>query len=176
MNDFFMQGLWHPLLTPSHLVVMVALGLLAGQQGVGHVKAVVPVFLMAVCAVLGLTILHLIWPDAGSWLLILALMTGLLIIMKTELPVWFLLVLAVAAALLVGLESAAPRIPGLRGTKVYAFLGGTALSATLVVTLSSMPGLLLRNVLDGVPLRVLGAWITAGAALVLALKVSSFSL
>jgi urease accessory protein len=176
MSDFFWQGLVHPLLMPAHLIVLIALGLLAGQQGGAQLKGVLPVFMATVFGGVGLTLLQAWRLDFESWLLVLALIMGVLIILRLQLSVWLLVVLAIPAALLVGLDSAAPRIPGLRGVKVYALLAGSALSASLVVIVSSLPGLLLRQVLEGIPVRVLGAWITAGAALVLALKISNVSL
>lgn len=176
MMDFFWQGLLHPLLMPAHLLLLIALGLLAGQQGAAHVKATLLVFVAAIVCGVGLTLVSSLRVDFDSWLLVLALLTGVLIVLRPALLVWLLMVLAVLAALVIGLDSAAPRIPGLRGMKVQALLGGTALSAVLVVIAVSVPGLWLRRVLEGIPLRVLGAWITAGAALVLALKISNISL
>ncbi|MEZ5477039.1 MAG: HupE/UreJ family protein [Thiolinea sp.] len=37
MMNFFEQGLLHPLAASAHLIVLLALGLLAGQQGRGCV-------------------------------------------------------------------------------------------------------------------------------------------
>lgn len=173
MIDFFWQGLVHPLLMPSHLIVLIALGLLAGQQGWAHVKTVVPLFVLAVFCGVGLTLVLTLRLEFDLWLLVMALVTGALIILRLELPVWLLWVLVIAAAVVIGLDSAAPRVPGLRGVKVQAFLAGTALSASSVVIISSLTGLALRNVLEGIPVRVLGAWITAGALLVLALKLTN---
>ncbi len=175
MMDFFWQGLLHPLLMPSHLILLIALGLLAAQQGAAHVKTLLPVFIVAIICGVGLTLVTHPRINFDSWLLVSALLTGLLVVLRLKLPVWPLAVLALVAALLIGLDSAAPRIPGMRGMKVQALLGGTALSAVLVVLTVSVPGLLLRRVLEGIPLRVLGAWITAGAALVLALKMSNMN-
>lgn len=173
MMDFFVQGLMHPLLMPEHLMVLIALGLLAGQQGLVSVKTTVPLSVIAIFCSVGLTLLLTLRFDFEVWLLLLALFMGLLIVVRPGLPVWLLIIVAMAVALLVGLDSAAPRIPGLRGMKVQALLGGTALSAGLVVIASSLLGLAVRNVLEGIPLRVLGAWITAGAMLVLALSVTN---
>lgn len=173
MAEFFWQGLLHPFAMPAHLMVLVALGLLAGQQGRAHVKSAVPVFLVAVCCGVGLTLLMKLSLDFELWLLVTALVSGTLIVLRPGLPVWWLVVLAVLSALLVGLDSAAPRIPGLRGIKVQALLAGTALSAGLVVIVSSLTGLAVRRVLEGIPVRVLGAWITAGALLVLTLKMTN---
>ncbi len=176
MLNFFWEGLLHPWGMPSHLMLLIALGLLAGQQGIGHVKATTPLFLLAVFCSVGLTLLVTLRLEFDLWLLMMALVTGLLIVLRLRLPVWLLMVLAVVTALVVGLDSAAPRIPGLRGIKVQALLAGTALSASLAVIVSSLAGLALRNVLEGIPVRVLGAWITAGALLVLALKLTNTTL
>lgn len=176
MFDFFWQGLVHPWVMPSHLMLLIALGLLAGQQGAGYIKAVVPAFLLAAFCGVGLTLLLTLRLEFDVWLLVMALVSGTLLVLRLGLSVWLLLVLAVVAAVVVGLDSAAPRIPGLRGMKVHALLAGTALSASLAVIISSLAGLALRNVLEGIPVRVLGAWITAGALLVLTLKLTGTAL
>lgn len=104
MSDFFWQGLVHPLLMPAHLIVLIALGLLAGQQGGQQLKGVLPVFMATVFGGVGLTLLQAWRLDFESWLLVLALIMGVLIILRLQLSVWLLVVLAIPAALLVGLD------------------------------------------------------------------------
>ncbi len=57
MLNFFWEGLLHPWGMPSHLMLLIALGLLAGQQGIRHVKTVTPLFLLAIFCSVGLTLL-----------------------------------------------------------------------------------------------------------------------
>lgn len=177
MTEFFVQGLWHPLLMPAHLVVLIALGLLAGQQGTPHLKTVLIGLFAALVTGTSLTLVTRFKLEYELILLVLAMVAGVLVVLRLNLPRWPLLVLAILAGLCIGLESAAPRIPGLRGTKVYALLAGTVLSSSVLALLVGLVSSLLRHWLEGIALRVLGAWITAGALLVLALNLNkSFGL
>ena len=67
------------------------------------------------------------------------------------------------------MDSTVPRIPGLQPAKIYAHLTGSGLFATGLLVIISGIALALRNLLDGVILRILGAWSTAGAVLVVTL-------
>ncbi|MEZ5477040.1 MAG: hypothetical protein R3E95_06005 [Thiolinea sp.] len=112
------------------------------------------------------------WPYMPL-LLLCALLSGLLVMLRLTLACGWVLLLAAVAGVLIGLDSAAPQIPGLRGDKVYVLLAGTVCAAVLLNMVASLLALALRRVLDGVPLRVLGAWISAGALLVLALSLKT---
>nr|CAA6802721.1 MAG: Unknown protein [uncultured Thiotrichaceae bacterium] len=173
MFDFFMKGVVHPLVTPEHLIVLVALGLLVGQQGWKHARVTLPVFVVMAFVGVALTLFVILRMEFYMGLLAIALVVGTLVVLRLDLPLLLLLVLTMVGAVVVGLDTDVPRIPGLRGMKVHVLLGGAALSSSLVVLISSVIGLSLRNVLEGIPVRVLGAWITAGAVLVLALKLTN---
>lgn len=173
MMDFFVQGLLHPLAMPAHLITLIAVGLLAGQQGFSHVRATLVAVLITLAGSSAFTLVNRIsWDYFETGLLIMAAVCGMLVLLRLKLSVWLVVIAGVFAAVLVGLDSAAPRIPGLRGNKVYALLTGTVLSAATLTMLCSLIALLFRNVFGGIALRVLGAWITAGACLVLALFLS----
>ncbi|MGB0846686.1 MAG: HupE/UreJ family protein [Thiolinea sp.] len=169
MSEFFLQGLLHPVFMPAHLILLLALGLLAGQQGAGAVKIVGGILLLSLALACGSTLQWRLRIELEISLLLSAMLIGSLVILRLELPRWPLLLLALLTGVLIGLDSAAPRIPGLRGAKVYALLAGTTLSSCVISLICGLFALMVRNLLEGIVIRVLGAWITAGAVLVLAL-------
>jgi len=171
MSDFFLQGVLHPLVMPAHLILLIALGLLAGQQSGRAVRASCVILLLSLIAACMATLQLRLRLELEIALLLSAMIAGGLVALRLKLPIWPVLLLALVAGALVGLDSSAPRIPGLRGNKVHVLLAGTTLSAVSVSLICGLFALMVRNLLEGIVLRVLGAWITAGALLVLALYV-----
>jgi len=171
--NFFEKGLMHPMAVPTQLIAVFALGLLLGQQGWLHIRIVLPVFLVSISAALIMTRFQSASWDPEMVLLPLAAVTGLLLTLKRR---WFLtvsLVIAIVIAIVIGMDSSVPIIPGLQARKIYASLVGTGLSVFGLLTLVTLIAFVLRNLLQGVILRILGAWSTAGAALVLALLLAN---
>jgi len=112
--------------------------------------------------------------QTASWnaelvLLPLAAITGILVVLKWELPVMIPVCIAILVAIVIGMDSSVPRIPGLQSAKIYAHLTGSGIFVSAIMATISAIALLLRNLLAGVILRVLGAWSTAGAILVVTL-------
>lgn len=168
-TNFFMQGLSHPLMIPAQLIVTFSLGLLLGQQGWKHLRVVLPLFVVVLAAALVMTRYQSASWNSESILLPLAAITGVLVILKLQLPVIVTAFLAIAAAFVIGMDSAVPMIPGLQVRKIYANLAGSGVSVFGILLIISVIAWSVRNLLQGIALRVLGAWATAGAVLVLAL-------
>lgn len=169
MNTFFQQGFWHFLQAPAHLIVLFGLGLLLGQQAGRALRSGLAVFALALLAGLLLTQVFTAGWKHDIVLLILAVSMGGLLAVRLELPLWVVGLLAGVAGILIGIDSAPSLIPGMKATKTYAALAGSALSASLAVLLLALPALPLRKLLDGIILRVLGSWVVASALMVLAL-------
>ncbi len=169
MSQFFLQGFWHFLQAPAHIIVLFGMGLLSGQQGNRGFRFGLLVFIGSILAGLLLTqILTLAWKH-DVVLLSLALVVGGLLAWRLKLPAWSIALLAVVAGILIGIDSAPSVIPGMRDSMTYASLAGTALSTSLAVFLLALPAFLLRLPLNGIILRVLGSWVTASAMMVLVL-------
>lgn len=169
MSTFFLQGFWHFLQAPGHIIVLFGLGLFLGQQGGRGMRVGVSAFVLATLT--GLVLTQVVIPGGrlDIVLLTLAAIIGGLLALKLELPAWFVGLLAGAAGILIGIDSAPSLIPGMKAMKVYAALAGSAASTALVVVLLALPALLLRLPLQGIILRVLGSWVVASALMVLAL-------
>ena len=168
-TSFFVKGLNHPLMVPAHLIALFALSLLLGQQGWRAARVVIPVFIIALSSALVMTRYQTATWDAELTLLPIAALTGILVVLKWKLPILLPLCIAILVAVVIGMDSSVPRIPGLQSAKIYAHLAGSGVIVSGLLIIVSAIAFFLRNLLAGVILRVLGAWATAGAILVVTL-------
>ena len=168
-TNFFMKGFYHPMMVPAHIIALFALGILLGQQGWQTVRVALPAFIVTLVVSLIMTRYQSATWNAELVLLPLAAVTGLLIVFKLNLGPIAPSLIAIVAAVVIGMDSAVPRIPGLQTAKIYSHLTGSGIFASTLLLLISLIALALRRVLDGVILRILGAWSTAGAVLVVTL-------
>lgn len=166
-TNFFLKGLYHTMMVPAHLIILFALGLLSGQQGLKTTKSLIPVFTGVLGISLVITRYHAAFWNAEWLLLALAVVTSILVILKLNVKKVVSLTIAVLSAVVIGMDSAAPIIPGLQPTKIFAHLAGSGIFSSLLLLLICLLSLALRKLFDGVILRVLGAWATAVTALVI---------
>lgn len=169
MSHFFWQGCLHPLIVPAHLMVLLALGLLLGQQDKSLLRTGLISFLVSLSLALVLTRVLPRIQHSDLSLLVLALSLGSLVILKLHLNLALMLTLSVMTGGLIGLDSAITALPGLDKSKIYLQLLGTGLSATLILSLLALLSFYLNKLLAGIAVRVIGAWVTAGSLMVLAL-------
>lgn len=173
-TTFFLQGLWHPFVTPAHIIVLVGLGLLLGQQQAwSSLKRALPVFFIS--CVVGLFVARLNLPEWNSpvVLLVLALVLGMLVAARWNLASGLLLVLSGLIGIGVGLDSTPLMIPGMGNAKLYSWMAGAALGSWLLLMASTVVASLIRSVIQGIPLRVLGSWVAASALMVLTLLLAA---
>ncbi len=164
----FSGGLLHPLVEPTHLIAIVALGLLIGQRGLAHMEAALVCF--AIGSTLGLAAAGLAWTvDAQTALLALAALAGIAVATSARLPSRVCGLIAVLLGIGIGLGS---RPESASGVSMVSALVGTGLGASLwllvvvaVVNQLRRPWLLIL-------VRVLGSWASASSILVLALWIS----
>ncbi|MFZ1386688.1 MAG: hypothetical protein WBP46_10120 [Thiolinea sp.] len=171
MSHFFWQGCLHPLIVPAHLMVLLALGLLLGQQDKSLLRTGLISFLVSLSLALVLTRVLPRIQHSDLSLLVLALSLGSLVILKLRLNLALVLTLSVMTGGLIGLDSAITALPGLDKNKIYLQLLGTGLSATLILSLLALLSFYLNKLFAGIAVRVIGAWVTAGSLMVLALFV-----
>lgn len=171
MISFFWQGCLHPFLVPAHLMVLLALGLLLGQQVRLSLRLGLGLFVLSVLLALVLTRLLPRIQYGELILLFLALVLGLLVILKRQLPLGLVLSLSFSAAMLLGLDSRVPFLPGLEASKIYLHLLGTGISLSFILILLASLSFYLNKLMAGIAVRIIGAWITAGSLMVLALLV-----
>ncbi|PWQ94413.1 hypothetical protein [Leucothrix pacifica] len=171
--NFFAKGLMHPIVVPTQLISVFALGLLLGQQGWKHIRIVLPVFLVGIGAALIMTRYQSVSWNPEMILLPVAAVTGLLLTLKSQWHMALTLLTALVVALVIGMDSSVPMIPGLQTRKIYAHLAGTGISIFSLLVFITLISHALRNLVSGIILRVLGAWSAAGAVLVLTLLLAN---
>jgi urease accessory protein len=163
----FFGGLLHALVVPSHVLAIVALALLIGQQGWG--RGVMAAYIVAVLAGLGAIALALVPTLAEQALLVFAMIAGLLAAVARPLPPALGALLAAAVGLALALDSP-PEAITLREANLA--LIGTALGAAIVLLVLVQGTSRLRRDWQRVGARIVGSWIAASAILVLALRVA----
>jgi urease accessory protein len=168
----FSGGLLHALVVPSHVLTIVALALLIGQQGWGHGwrHGAVAAYVVAVLAGLGAIALAIVPTLAEQALLVFAMMAGLLAALARPLPPALGALLAAAVGLSLALDSP-PEAITLREANLA--LVGTALGAAIVLLVLLQGTSRLRRDWQRIGARIVGSWIAASAILVLALRVAA---
>ena len=168
IGDFY-GGMLHPLWVPSHLISILALGLLAGQQGLACMRITMACFSLALLA--GLVASGAV-SEASLQTLLLALASGLsvLLAISCRLPGWLLWLPSLLLGGLLGLDSAAetPAVPNGFLAQVGTWLGACLLLLCLMTLADS-----LVKPWQRIAIRIAGAWIGASAMLVLSLTLAS---
>ncbi len=164
IGDFY-NGLAHPFVVPAHAMLLIALGLLLGQQGTEHVRRGLPAFAAALALALLLSNQATALPLPGV-LLGAGTLTGLLLAAALPLPGWSTLLLALLAGVLVGIDSD----PGNQaGIARLTTLAGTWLAASFAVLWFFVVADMRQKAWQRIAVRVAGSWIAAIAIMVLAL-------
>ena len=163
----FYGGILHPVLVPSHLLAILALGLLIGQRGVSTMRAAYPCFLVALLVGLTLAGFSPAAPArAEPALLLIAACCGLLAALNIPTPRVVAALAALLTALVVGADSG---VDNLNRQETFGALFGAGVGACIVLIvvagLAEMP----RRDWQRILVRVIGSWCAASAVLVLAL-------
>ncbi len=171
---WFTQGLFHPLQTPSHIILMISLGLLCGQQNKTSRMFFTSLLSFAITLIFGFIFnqnINIHWPFELI-LLVLALITSLLVILRMNLQRYSVITPFMLGGLVLGLNSQPIMIPGLGTTSIYNWLFGAALSILIVTSFIALTSVLLERLWNGIILRVLGSWIATSAIFVLTLMLA----
>lgn len=162
----FGNGLIHPLITPSHVLVILGLGLWLGQHPPLNLKTPMKVFAPLSAAALLLTATGWITTIYQPALIALAMCAGTLVALERPLPPTAGRALLGIAAIALGLDSA---IESDSTASVVKALLGTWISLVfLVCDLAFYVSLCTQKRWLKVGIRVLGSWIIAISLLVLA--------
>ncbi len=177
---WFLDGFTHPLETPAHLILLVGLAVLLGQQGGAYLLRNLVLLSSAIIA--GFVINSYFSPRINNELilLILALVVSLLIILRLDYKIgwvqYTVTTLSLASGIVLGLDSSPIMIPGLGANTFYNWLFGAAIGISVAVLIIAVISFFLRNLLQGVVLRVLGSWIATSALFVLTLLLTKTTL
>ena len=167
----FFGGLLHPLFAPAHLLALLGLGLLTGQQAPAWGRAVPGAFIIVLLAGLGVLTLGVVPRGIDLAVLLLAAATGVLAALARPLPEWAGGVLAALTGLAVALDSP-PEVISVREANLM--LIGTGFGGTILLVLAVEGASRLTRGWARIAARILGSWIAACAILVLALRLQTF--
>jgi urease accessory protein len=157
-GDFY-GGVLHPLTALEHALPILALGLLAGQQGERAARWLVLVFPLALLIGAALAVMTPALPsmrflNAASFVVL-----GLLVAAGRRLPLMLLIALGVLFGLSHGYENGRAMGPD---TAVHLFVPGIAVAGGLVMALVSAATIdLAARTWARVGVRVVGSWIAA---------------
>jgi urease accessory protein len=149
----------HPLTALEHVLPILALGLLAGQQGERAARWLVLVFPLALLC--GAALAGVAPPFASARLLNVAsfVVLGLLVAAGWRLPLSLLIVLGAAFGLSHGYENGRAMAPD---TSVHLFMVGVAAAGGVVTALVSAASIdLAATPWTRVAVRIAGSWIAA---------------
>ena len=161
----FVSGLLHPLVIPAHVLALLALGLLIGQQ-----RAMLPPSVgFATALAAGLTAITLAIGETAALDVLLAAtaLAGVLLALARPLPTLLSTALAAVTGIALGLDSP-PEAISLAAA--IATLVGTGLGACLVLLLVAAAAHCLTRWWQRIGMRIVGSWLAASAILVLALR------
>ncbi len=161
------SGFLHPFLTPTHLLVLLSLGLLLGQRLPLRLQWPLGVFASFATIGLSITATHAVAGVFQPILIALGLCVGGLVALAVPLPTWVRLAACAAAGLALGLDSGAD--PGIKGVAMARMLLATGVSLLFCVgDIAFYSSRLPPSQWVQTGIRVVGSWIVAIALLMLA--------
>ena len=172
----FYVGALHPLTTPSHVLLIIAISILLGiRVKEGRMRYLVTVFSATAAGLILAFLLASFFPSA---LLILLLTTslGILIIIPASLPSWMFSVLAGVSGFLLALESLPD--PGAFLDVLITVSGSLVGIHYLIMYGSKGSGYVLErwdSQVMQIGIKVVGSWITAIGVLMLALSLADIA-
>ena len=161
-------GLLHPFFVPAHLLALIGLGLLIGQQERGR-RALELNFVVALMAGLVAIALAAGPSRANDVLIVSAVVSGLLAAWARPLPQQIGWPLAAVTGAAIGLDSP-PEVIDL--TTATVMLIGTGCGASMLLVVIAEGTAVLRRDWQRIGVRVAGSWTAAAAILVLALRLA----
>lgn len=165
----FLNGLLHPVLTPTHALALFGLGLLVGQQPKGKRWSSVWLFMFALAVALLALALAVGETPANDVLLGAVALAGVLAAAALRLPLVVLGPIALVIGAAIGLDSP-PEVISLE--EAVAMLIGTGLGASIALMLVIAGASRLEREWQRIGVRVLGSWTAASALLAIAVRLT----
>ncbi|WP_246612328.1 HupE/UreJ family protein [Agarivorans albus] len=165
----FYGGLLHPLGVPAHLLLIIALGLYAGQSGIEKSKASVLAFVLAlISGLVGAS--FFVQPGLEPTLLAAGAIVGLFVASKLTAIRYLSVTTAAVAGFLVAYDSPQESLVGI--AKLVAMIG-TGLGIFIAFCIATLISEYFNSLTwQKIAVRVMGSWIAAASLLVLALSLS----
>jgi len=163
---YFAGGVLHPLTTPTHLLVLIGLGLICGQSTPPNLQKPLSVFIPVSALALCFTLTGFIKSVYIPILVGVALVAGILIALQISLPWGITKLLFAAAAMAIGLDSAVETGNWIIVTKTL--LGTWMCLAVIVGYTGYYISHFSKKEWQKIGVRVIGSWITAASLMILA--------
>ncbi|HWN94919.1 MAG TPA: HupE/UreJ family protein [Methylomirabilota bacterium] len=162
----FASGLVHPLTIPAHVLVILSLGLLAGQQTPQRLRAPMFVLMPALACALLFTLTRVFTGIPQPIPIALALCAAVLVAVAKPVPMPAIQALFALGGIVLGLDSAPESVP--LAITLKSLLGTWVIVVFLVFDVAYYSALAARRNWSQVGLRVLASWIIAVSVLMLA--------
>jgi hydrogenase/urease accessory protein HupE len=166
----FYNGMLHPILVPSQLLLLIAAGMLFGQQGASANQP-------AIAAFAGATILGLItaWfigePGIEMIVLMIALIISVMVAASLRLSLTICAVILALAGFMLGIDSAQD---ALLGKDRFGSLLGSGISIYLIfLFVMGWADANHDRAWQKIGVRIIGSWIAASSLLMLAFSLSA---
>jgi urease accessory protein len=155
----FYGGLVHPITALEHLLPLVALGLLAGQQGAAAARRTLVLLPLGLAGGAWLAYPRPAWTGTQALILLSLAVLGLLVAVNPRLPTG----VTEGLGLIVGVMHGAANGAGAAATGVSRelFVAGLVTAGVVLATIVPALVLSLRAAWGGVAVRVVGSWIGA---------------
>lgn len=169
INNFY-NGLIHPVLVPSHLLLLIAMGLFFGQQGPKENQKALVVFLIA--TIVGLIVAWFsIGVDMEMFLLSGSAAIGLLVAISPAAGLFWCSIIVALVGLSVGMDSAQETLSGKE--KFLSLFGSGVGIYLLFLYPMAFADYFNKKTWQKIGVRVVGSWVAASSLLVLALSLST---
>ncbi|MGV8951236.1 MAG: HupE/UreJ family protein [Cypionkella sp.] len=164
----FYAGVEHPFLAWEHTILLIGLGLLLGR--LGRIDAWLPLWGLLIGLGSGLSLAATLGgAGAGPVVLLLAMLTGAVVVVAMPLPMLLLALLAAAIGAAIGLDTGVPPPPDMTAIELYAPYVGVVVGVFLIVlNVMALASLATRPPYT-IAVRMVGSWIVAIAMMLLAL-------
>jgi hypothetical protein len=163
----FYGGFLHPVLTPTHGLALLGLGLLIGQQPADQRWLPQMLFALALAAALVALACAIGETPAGAVLLVGVALSGALVAAAFRLPILVLGPLAAVIGAAIGLDSP-PEVVSFQ--EAIVMLIGTGLGAAIALGLVVEGAARMARDWQLIGVRVLGSWTAASALLAIAVR------
>lgn len=166
INNFF-NGVLHPLFVPSHLLLLVAVGLFLGQRGIRQNFPAIGAFVAATISGL-IAAWFSIGGDIEIFLLAGGAFVGLLVVANIPArPAWCMLIAAITGFAL-AMDSAQETLAGTE--KLLALFGSGVGIYLLLLYPMALADYFGHKAWQKIGVRIIGSWIAASCLLVLAVS------
>ena len=165
----FYNGLLHPILVPSQLLLLIATGLFYGQQGASANQPAIAAF--AAAALIGLGIAWFA-GELGIEMALLAatIVISVLVASSPRLPLYLTSVILALAGLALGIDSAQD---ALAGKERFGSLLGSGISIYLIfLFVMGWSDFDHGRHWQKIGVRIIGSWVAASALMMLAFSLS----